>query len=383
VQLLLKVLLIHGVNADTSWQDSVSFVLRPHFEPVKITYRQFQKVRQLSLLGLEGLLRALLLPLGVNAATINEYRMSAMGEVVAQMGRNMGGAPPHILAHSFGTYLTSIIFQRYDWARADRIIFAGAAVAETFPWREVHRQHPLGGNNFNELRNDWFLSDVIIKLASWVRQIPGLGCAGVLGFTMDPGVVHNIVGPGFACSNWQRRGCVPIHNVQRDIVTGADPAALDHSLVYLVPANVALFWLPYLWGLDATEYEDLRALSRGTEEAHRLKDKQTVGRKVQQFLDPARKYSWWPKPLLEHLRDILNSDHYKNEWTGRPENELLGRIPAVLLARMDRAEVTQTHLIANSHRQDFSPDEATWDKVRDLHPNVALCRAIDQILHGS
>ena len=377
-----KVLLIHGVNADTSWQDRIGFVLRPHFHPVKVRYGQYQKLGAVSLLGLEGILRPLALPFGVTAAAINWYRMAAMKAVADQMGKEMAGAPPHIIAHSFGTYLTAIIFQHNDWPRANRIIFAGSAVAEGFPWTVVRRDHPLGGKNFEELRNDWFPYDPVIRLAAWTRALPGFGCAGVRGFKMVPGFVHNVQGPGFSCSNWQRSGCVPIHNVKRDVVAGGDPAIVDHSLVYLTPANVAQSWLPFLWGIDAAEYEDLRRLSRGTGEAHLLKDLAAIGTKVKQLVDRAKKYSWWPKPFREHLRDVLNSEDYKDSWKGKTEGELLGRIPAVFLARMDKADQTQAELIADCEQTGFAPEESTWDKVRDLHPHVALCRAIDQVIRG-
>jgi hypothetical protein len=365
---MLKVLLIHGVNADTSWQDRVGFVLRPHFEPVKIAYQQFQNVAAVSLLSLEGILRGLSLPFGVSEAALNVYRMGAMASVAQQMSPAMTEAPPHIIAHSFGTYLTAIIFQKYDWARADCIIFAGAAVAEDFPWASVHRDHGVGGKNFKELRNDWFHYDPVIKLTRWVRRILGL--------------VHCVKGPGLRCPCCQRGACVPVHNVERDIAPGAEPAVVDHSLAYLTPANVAQFWLPYLWGIDATEYEDIRALSRGTADAHKLKDKVTIGTKVRELIDPGKKYSWWQKPLIDHLREVLNSADYKDEWKGKQEEELLGRIPAVFLAKMDRAEAAQTDLIARCDQRGYSPNDSTWDMVRDLHPHVALCRAIDQVLHG-
>src|SRR5215470_13879886 len=122
--------------------------------------------------------------------------MKAMACVAEQLDKSMVGAAPHIIAHSFGTYLTALIFDRYDWARADRIIFCGSAVAEDFPWERVHCR-------FKELRNDWFPFDEIIKLADWVRAVPHLGCAGVGGFKMVPGLVHNVEGAAFECSNWR------------------------------------------------------------------------------------------------------------------------------------------------------------------------------------
>jgi pimeloyl-ACP methyl ester carboxylesterase len=377
-----RVLLIHGVHADTTWQDRISFVLRPHFEPVKITYEQFQQLGTVSLLSLEGILRRLLLPFGVSPAAINGYRMAAMASVANQMGQYMTGEPPHIIAHSFGTYLTAIIFQRYEWARADRIIFAGAAVAEDFPWGSVHHGPAPGQEKFNKLRNDWFPHDSVIELADWVKEIPWFGCAGAYGFNVVGGLVHSINGSRLEHGCCRTGGCVPIHNVRRDIGAVAEPAVVDHSLVYLTPANVAQFWLPYLWGIDAAEYEDVRSLSRGTQDAHSITDVVTIGTKVGQLLDPGKKYSWWQKPLLDHLRELLNRDDYRAEWKGKTEKELLGRIPEIFLLRMNSAELTQGYLAAYCDESGFSPDEPTWDKVRDLDPRVALFRAIDQVLHG-
>jgi pimeloyl-ACP methyl ester carboxylesterase len=377
---LITVLLVHGVNADVSWQDRIAFVLNPHFDTVKITYPQFQSPSTVSLLGTEGILRCLVLPFGVSEAAINTYRMDAMASVAQQMNKSMTGAPPHIIAHSFGTYLTAAIFERYDWARANRIIFCGSAVAEDFPWKRVHRDHQLGGKNFKELRNDWFSCDQVIKVADWVRAIPHFGCAGLRGFNMVPGLVHNLSGAAFACSNWRRGECVPIHNVEREIAVEAEPAVVDHSLAYLTPANIAQFWLPYLWGLDAAEYEDLRELSRGTDEALRLGDRGTIGVKEKQLL--ARKYSWWPKPLLDHLTEVLNSEPYKDQWKGKTEVEMQGRILPIFLAKIERAEMTQTNLTTNCEKKGFVPDESAWNSVSNLHPHRALFSAIRQIIDG-
>jgi hypothetical protein len=104
---------------------------------------------------------------------------------------------------------------------------------------------------------------------------------------------------------------------------------------------------------------------------------------IRQLLEPAKKYSWWPRPFREHLGEVLNSDDYKDDWKGKKEDELLGRIAAVFLARMEAAEVTQTDLIAGSEQKGFAPEESIWDKVRDLHPHVALCQAIDQVINGN
>jgi pimeloyl-ACP methyl ester carboxylesterase len=372
---LITVLLVHGVNADPSWQHRIAFVLYPHFAPVKITYTQFQSPGTISLLGLEGILRCLDLPFGVSEAAINTYRMGAMECVAQQMNKSMTGAPPHIIAHSFGTYLTAIIFERYDWARANRIIFCGSAVAEDFPWERVHRR-----TNFRELRNDWFPGDQVIKVADWVRAIPHFGCAGLRGFKMVQGFVHNLSGAAFACSNWRRGGCVPIHNVEREIAVGAEPAVVDHSLAYLTPASIAQFWLPYLWGLDAAEYEDLRELSRGTDEALRLGDRGTIRIKEKQLL--ARRYSWWPKPLLDHLNEVLNSEPYKDRWKGKTETEMQGRILSAFLAKINRAEMTQTNLITNCEKEGFVPDVSAWNSVSELHPHRAFFTAIRQIIDG-
>jgi len=141
---MVKVLLIHGVHADTSWQDRIRLLLRPHFEPVTIRYHEFQRLEGLSLLGFESLLSRLPLPDSVTAIAAANHRVQAREAVAQQMGRHMDAGPPHIVAHSFGSYLTAIIFQSLDWPQADRIIFAGAAVAENFPWERVRRPHGRG-----------------------------------------------------------------------------------------------------------------------------------------------------------------------------------------------------------------------------------------------
>jgi hypothetical protein len=110
------------------------------------------------------------------------------------------------------------------------------------------------------------------------------------------------------------------------------------------------------------------------------KGRESNRRKIEQLLDA--KYSWWPRQFRDHLREVLNSKYYKDKWNGKKELELLGRIPAVFLARMDTAEVTQGELIAHSKDVGYSPDQTAWDKVLDLNPHVAFCRAIDQVLHG-
>jgi hypothetical protein len=45
-----------------------------------------------------------------------------------------GGAPPSLIAHSFGTYLSGRALRDLPWARFNRIALAGCVLAAEFPW---------------------------------------------------------------------------------------------------------------------------------------------------------------------------------------------------------------------------------------------------------
>jgi len=265
-----RVLTIHGINTAGKWQEDIEPVLRPFFEPVRVRYRHYRWLGGLKLVlepwvligfvvadgllwwgeWLRGWLLVVGVPLGlllgvvlaVVAAPIR--RKVALRSVWRQASPCMKDKRPHIIAHSFGTYLTGTALQEYPAARVRRVVLVGCVLHASWNWATLKLRKR---DAFDEVRNDWTNKDAVVWLAGWIeRRIPGFGQAGRSGFRGDAAVVHNVDYPTALC-----RACNPVPGA---LVHNVDCGGLGHSDAFIGPAHAERFWLPFLWGIDPAEY---------------------------------------------------------------------------------------------------------------------------------
>ena len=221
------VLTIHGVSPDRTWQDRAAMALGPHFRCVPITYRQYG-----SLLGAFGALfnlstilalcgvvvwygtwrspiriSALTLVAIVASVAIARYRRRRVVDVVKrQISLKAGQRQPHVIAHSFGTYISGWALEKFQDLRFGRIVLVGSVLPRNFKWQNIRRRRP---DAFKDVRNDIGLADSVVWLLKRLGRIaPDMGTSGLFGFLGSSRVVHRSSrawGPCLRCVQAQKR----------------------------------------------------------------------------------------------------------------------------------------------------------------------------------
>jgi pimeloyl-ACP methyl ester carboxylesterase len=176
-------------------------------------------------------------------------RRLAFRAVVKQFDDEIAiGERPHVIAHSFGTFLCGRLMQR-PTTHCSRVIFAGSVLARDFPASNLPGKDE---RPFEEMRNEVGKRDLVVRLAGAVRRlVPNLGDAGVRGFLQDGVHVHFVADADSECDECRSarerpRWC--IHNVQLDYYT--------HDDAFISPKHALTFWLPFLWEIESKEFRE-------------------------------------------------------------------------------------------------------------------------------
>ena len=195
---------IHGINTEGLWQEEITAVLSPHFKCVPYKYRSYRWlgfIRQL--VGLYSLLIMVFGLLFWAIGILGGYSiwlplilciLCAFGIFEARWGRDKAikgfrkmldehvnfTGKPHLIAHSFGTYLTGGILRRYATTDFDCIILTGSVLPRNFPWNKLT-------DRFSQVRNEVGTRDLVVFWAGifgWIGGIrgTGFGAAGRKGF---------------------------------------------------------------------------------------------------------------------------------------------------------------------------------------------------------
>jgi pimeloyl-ACP methyl ester carboxylesterase len=266
---------IHGVGTAGAWQEQLHHLFAPHFQHVPIKYSHYRRWGILAvplepwilLLGATAIAIAVIWrrgalhgwpTLGAAAAVVGSALFTAsIRHVLArkavrgQLGKALPpGVRPHLIAHSYGTFLASADLGRYPDMRYDRMIFAGSVVPRKHDWAALQ---VANGGAFRSLWNEIGKKDGVVPLAviaSWVGL--KLGPSGVHGFIGDAARVHRM-NSGFAsCAACRGHdaGETPwtIHNVAYPHYT--------HSEHFISPRHAMTYWLPFLWGFTPVELRD-------------------------------------------------------------------------------------------------------------------------------
>jgi|GEM_PF-5210622 len=89
-----------------------------------------------------------------------------------------------IIAHSFGTFLTTEVLKRTPRLKVDSLILCGSVVKREFEWNKL-----TDNNNVNQVINDCGAADLWPVLSRIF--IPGTGDSGTFGFDVNGGRVRN------------------------------------------------------------------------------------------------------------------------------------------------------------------------------------------------
>ena len=372
-----QVLLVHGINSNGDWQDAVEHVLDPHFEVFKIRYWQYRWLGAFKLvlepwaLILAGaaiyFFAARFLPAwfaavwAVTAGLIAAYfaapirRRMTVKRYVTKGGKSLGVTRPHIIAHSFGTFLTGSVLKTFPGIKARRIVLVGCVLREDFDWLDIYTRK---ANAFDAIRNEWTKQDSVVRLAGFIRRrIPDFGQAGLTGFTPVPNWIHSVASPDFDCVPCQGKPEARIHNY--------DCSGLGHSDSFIGAIHASRFWLPFLWGRSAKEYGDLLDCCEAAAEAFENSNPHDLKIAEDELL--VTKWDWtYGQTFEDYLADLIK---IHPNLRGRSENELAGRAAGLFWRRME---------LARRAAASDNADDQKW--IKYLRPELAAAAAIEDAL---
>lgn len=171
--------------------------------------------------------------------------------------------PTHLIAHSFGTYLTGQFLQSegplgIQGLNIWRVILVGSVLPCTFSWDRLL----VDGCSLTHVRNETGQRDTVVLLAWCTEQTPllrkyGFGGAGNKGFreAAPQGRIHDLVHPleyCHLCGLREQRAQRRVHNIILP--------TFSHSDAYRDTHRCETFWLPFLLNYDPWEYWDFRRL---------------------------------------------------------------------------------------------------------------------------
>ena len=359
------VLLVHGIRPNRDWQTLISQSLGHFFRPVIVTYPQYDAWYAFLLVFCEpafvlvgGLLAVALwtagvpewvtwltalvgLLLAIMPAIADRRRVAALRAYQKAAG-DVLHSEPHVIAHSFGTYLTARLLTEIKGQALQRIVLCGAVLDRDFDWQALIAQQKV-----KQVRNDYTAHDRIGWAGGTAALLVRLlGSVGKSGMGDRLAWVHRLQRPQDSCPSCLQASCEgTVHDV--------DCSVLGHSDLFLSPAHCRQYWLPFLWGIDPGEHRRLLTVCRQWVEAVRALDRKRVA-EIERILHSCD-WGWccqqtvWQ--VLEHALQIK----------GLPVND----------ERVAEAFSRLAHSMHHATLCDFAASEA-----RFLHPIIAVNQAV-------
>jgi hypothetical protein len=312
-----RVITVHGVNSNGAWQEEVKAALGVFFdfEPIKYNHYRFCFGTEVGFNPFVWLPLGILLAIAVFRGWVRggweiagrvvllillthlaayPYRSWAEKAFRKRLSKKFeeSGAPPSLIAHSFGTYLSGRALRDLPWPRFNRMVLAGCVLDAEFPWSAIRGSDPF---RFSEVRNEMAARDRVARFAaSLERLIPGFGSAGYAGFKGTSDWIHQVESANAVCVLCENTGSrAPIHNVKCE--------KLGHSDVFLGPAYAVLYWIPFLWGYDPAAYQNFLSICYEIGQATQDKRKQDMKDNYQKL----RNSSWGQTPKKTLDREIV------------------------------------------------------------------------------
>jgi len=380
---------IHGIRTEGEWQERSEPILQPFFRLRKFKYEEYKQhiasVIWLALQplgGLVGILAAVsvfffwhpfttwrngVLPALVFAAfwlgcgIIASRRLNKVADRFTEFwgGTLSFRVPPHIVAHSLGTFLTGFCLAKSKGLRAGRLILNGCVLHRYFPWGEIK-----GDFRVEEVHNEIARKDLTSRLAYALHgSIPRMGHAGVFGFKEppntytwnDPYRVRWYCEKGCSCANPEKRPNEQTAAFVHNLIHGE----LGHSDVHLGPAHAIAFWLPTLFDIAPLPYMQFRDLCIKCRTAERT---QAINESELEDELRAKCWGWTEGPLEDRIRR-----HVKARLRGRQLNsEVIESLISLAVRYLWVNVATATE------------EQGDGESAINLWPESALSNAIEQ-----
>jgi pimeloyl-ACP methyl ester carboxylesterase len=375
-----RVITIHGINTAGDWQRELQSVLEPHFSCISITYPHYRYFGALRLILEPWILFAGVLVLAtlymsrliqtswftwslcvggllVIAHLGASFRRRAVAKYVKEeIDKHRGpGERPHLIAHSFGTFLAGTLMMRYSDLRFDAVILAGCTLPTSYNWSRLKT-----GYVSPRIRNEVARSDWVLRTAAVFRWIiRGMGNAGIYGFRARG--VHSIATPDSQCSIRGCNGRSGVHNVR---------VPFGHSDHFVGRGHTETFWLPFLWNIDGAEYRHFLEMCRLAADLTKARDWQRL-EPVERALTETR-WDWADGETLAEFVERQVRAEFGSVSKGRLPADLAGTVSRVI------ANLWETVADATDKRRTES-----GENLAVLFPRIAVAKAVDSIVKVS
>jgi hypothetical protein len=155
----VKLFTIHGINTEGEWQEELRPIFEAHFSYQSIRYNGHR-----FLFGIPQILFSI----GFG---------KAVASVIQQYDRHTRGnsARHYVIAHSYGTVISTFIMKKFHEVEFHRAIFLGSPLSSSFKWSSLKR------DKF-ELVNEYGSADLAVRLARMIFWRKIIGNAGRVGF---------------------------------------------------------------------------------------------------------------------------------------------------------------------------------------------------------
>jgi pimeloyl-ACP methyl ester carboxylesterase len=395
-----RVVTIHGVNSDGGWQEEVAKTLGSLFEFVPVKYNHYRWFFGSELLfcpfvwipgipflyvahrlgWIAGFWHSTLAILAIVLVSFLATFLYRGWAVRVVKGRLCNAAPgvqrPHLIAHSFGTYVSGNTLATLPATKFGRAILAGCVLDEDFMEKQYKNwswpQSAPGTDMYHVLsvRNEMASRDRIVRLAAKLdRCVPGFGAAGSKGFSGPINLVHSISTPNAQCP-----ACWPSTppagtssgSTSPGVVHNVLCQGLGHSDYFLGANHAILYWIPFLWGYDPAVYRRLLFTCLQVRQAH---DNGQPNETLENY-KAMRLSSWgqFPKRTL----DEAIGDWFAVEFERIPSDEELDTVASEALRLILLGQEAMDH--------ENTPDRETW--IRCLNPSIAIQLAFEKVMHG-
>jgi len=349
------IITIHGIRTDGPWQESFEEVFEPHFHYESFKYTQFQhSVLAVILLALEWL--ALILALssvvwawraGWLAANPMLWVCAGLWAVSIVLAANLiadrlrdgvvrdfinfvdaangSGLPPHIVAHSLGSFVLGRMLLRYPEFKTGKVVLLGCVLRPGFDWGSIRAQFQLIRNELGS--KDW-VSSLACFLSPFIRE---MGSAGKTGFQKPLGSVLNLKREE-AGTPWRKCICGSCGGGGPDAaVLNIDGQGIGHDDLTAVMVRARRRWLPYFWDIPPDHFEGFINLCLECDEMEANGDP-ALQKKIAELLGGC--WFWSQGPLEGFLR------RYVNGLAAHPNEEYIRSVAANLFRTIAKANRT-------------------------------------------
>ena len=297
--------------------------------------------------------------LGARLAAVGRLRRVLKRFVVRyHTGAWRRGTPPHIVAHSLGTYLVGRALQLHPAVHFGRVVFYGCVLRRD--WWQRFRGDPTNRQTVSRLDGIWNeigIEDSVPRLAEALGPRLGLefGGAGWDGFTGPS--VHDRPDYNSKCPECRNGERALVHNVK---------SPFNHENAFYGSGHLRNAWLPFLLGYEPSEYQYVMRLCANAYSAAQINETQ-----VDLYEKELRDTEWeWCQGQLS-VRLVAMLQRRDPERSRGVSSELADRALGLFWTRIALAQLTE----AGSIQSDLTCDEL------DLH--IALQRSVELVLQNA